>query len=85
MLSLAFCYDLYHALKAYKKNTRNATSVQRHTFRVEVSGNEAILLVDGVQIGRASSQNTDLLSNGPISLISSLVVLRVSGLRIITL
>jgi hypothetical protein len=58
---------------------------QWHTFRVEVSGNEAILLVDGVQIGRASSQNTDLLSNGPISLVSSLVVLRVSDLRIITL
>lgn len=59
--------------------------LQWHTFRVEVSGNEAILLVDGVQIGRASSQNTDLLSNGPISLVSSLVVLRVSSLRIITL
>ncbi len=56
-----------------------------HTFRVEVQGNEAILLVDGVQIGRASSEKTDLLSNGPIRLSSALLDLRVSSLRIVAL
>lgn len=58
---------------------------QWHTFRVEVQGNEAILLVDDVQIGRASSEKTDLLSNGPIRLSSALLDLRVSSLRIISL
>ena len=58
---------------------------QWHTFRVEVQGNEAILLVDGVQIGRASSDKTDVLSNGPIHLSSALLDLRVSSVRIVTL
>jgi Domain of Unknown Function (DUF1080) len=56
-----------------------------HTYRVEVLGNEASLLVDGVQIGNASSQQTDFLSNGPIGLKCQLVILRVSNLRILTL
>jgi hypothetical protein len=58
---------------------------QWHTFRVEVLGNEARLLVDGVQIGNASSEQTDMLSNGPLGLTCALVVLRVSSLRILTL
>lgn len=58
---------------------------QWHTFRVEVQGNEAILLVDGVQIGRASSEKTDVLSNGPISLSSALLDLRMSSVRIVAL
>ncbi len=58
---------------------------QWHTFRVEVQGNEARLLVDGVQIGHASSNQTDVLSNGPIGLMSQLIVLRVSSIRILTL
>jgi len=58
---------------------------QWHTFRVEILGNEARLLVDGVQIGNASSDQTDTLSNGPIGLTSALVVLRVSSLRVLTL
>ncbi|OLE31823.1 MAG: hypothetical protein AUG45_11865 [Ktedonobacter sp. 13_1_20CM_3_54_15] len=56
-----------------------------HTYRVEVQGNEASLLDDGVQIGSASSQQTDFLSNGPIGFSSELVILRVSSLRILTL
>ena len=56
-----------------------------HTYRVEVQGNEASLLDDGVQIGSASSQQTDVLSNGPIGFSSELVILRVSSLRILTL
>ncbi len=56
-----------------------------HTYRVEVRGNEASLLDDGTQIGSASSQQTDTLSNGPIEFSSTLVILRVSDLRILTL
>jgi Domain of Unknown Function (DUF1080) len=56
-----------------------------HTYRVEVKGNQASLLDDGVQIGSASSQQTDVLSNGPIGFSSELVILRVSNLRILTL
>jgi hypothetical protein len=56
-----------------------------HTYRVEVRGNEASLLDDGVQIGSASSQQTDVLSNGPIVFSSELVILHVSSLRILTL
>ncbi len=56
-----------------------------HTFRVEVQDNEARLLDDGVQIGHASSEQTDVLSNGPIGLSSELVVLRISRIRILAL
>jgi len=56
-----------------------------HTYRVEVQGNEVSLLDDGTQIGSASSQRTDTLSNGPIEFDSTLVILRVSNLRILTL
>ena len=56
-----------------------------HTYRVEVRGNEASLLDDGTQIGSVSSQQTDVLSNGPIEFSSELVILRVSDLRILTL
>ena len=41
--------------------------------------------VIGIQIGIASSQQTDVLSNGPIRFSSELVILRVSNLRILTL
>lgn len=56
-----------------------------HTYRVEVRGNEVNLLDDGTQIGSASSQQTDTLSNGPIKFNCTLVILRVSDLRILTL
>jgi hypothetical protein len=56
-----------------------------HTYRVEVRGNEASLLDDGTQIGSASSQQTDILSNGPIAFNCALVILRVNDLRILTL
>jgi hypothetical protein len=56
-----------------------------HTYRVEVRSNEARLLDDGTQIGRASSQQTDVLSNGPITFNCALVILRVSNLRVLTL
>jgi hypothetical protein len=56
-----------------------------HTYRVEVQGNEASLLDNGTQIGSTSSQQTDVLSNGPIEFNCSLVILRVSDVRILTL
>lgn len=56
-----------------------------HTYRVEVRDNEVRLLDNGTQIGRASSQQTAFLSNGPIEFSSALVILRVSNLRIVTL
>jgi hypothetical protein len=56
-----------------------------HTYRLEVRGNEASLLDDGTQIGSASSQRTDVLSNGPIELSCARVILRVNELRILTL
>ncbi len=56
-----------------------------HTYRVEVRGNEASLLDDGTQVGSATSQQTDILSNGPIEFSCALVILRVSSIRILTL
>jgi hypothetical protein len=56
-----------------------------HTYRVEVRGGEAILLVDGAQINSTSSKQTDVLSNGPLGLSSQMVVLRVSSVRILAL
>jgi hypothetical protein len=56
-----------------------------HTYRVEVRGNEASLLDNGTQIGSVSSQQTDVLSNGPIQFNCALVILRVSDVRILTL
>ncbi len=58
---------------------------QWHTYRVEVQDNQARLLVDDVQIGTASSNKTDILSNGPIGLSTEQTVLRVSDLRVIAL
>jgi hypothetical protein len=56
-----------------------------HTYSVEVRGNEAIFLVDGAQICSASSQLTNVLSNGPLGLSSQMIVLRVSSVRILAL
>jgi Domain of Unknown Function (DUF1080) len=56
-----------------------------HTYRVEVKGNAASFLDNGVQIGYASSDKTDVLSNGPLGLSSQMVVLRVSSVRILAL
>ena len=56
-----------------------------HTYRVEVRGNEVSLLDNGTQVGSASSQRTDTLSNGPIGFDSTLVILRMSSVRILSL
>jgi hypothetical protein len=55
-----------------------------HTYRVEVSGDQATLSVDGSIVSRSTSlENT--FSTGPIVLDSSGLLLRIGGLRIIAI
>lgn len=56
-----------------------------HTFRVEVQGPQVNLLTDGTSKGVATSKETDWLSNGPLQLISSQVVVRLSSVRVVAL
>jgi hypothetical protein len=56
-----------------------------HTYRLEVQDNEVRLLVDGTEIAHADSNDTDTLSNGPLTFNSTLAVLRISSLRIVAL
>ncbi len=56
-----------------------------HTYRLEVQDNQVRLLDDGTEIAQANSAATDTLSNGPLSLNSALVILRISSLRIVAL
>ncbi len=56
-----------------------------HTYRLEVQDNEVRLLVDGTEIAHADSNGTDTLSNGPLTLNSTLALLRISSLRILAL
>jgi hypothetical protein len=56
-----------------------------HTYRIEVRDNTARFLDNGSQIGYANSVNTDMLSNGPLVLSCTVVVLRVSSLQILSL
>lgn len=58
---------------------------QWHTFRIEVSGDRASLLIDDKSISDAISTKTDTLSDGPIHITGSKVILRLSSIRITTL
>ncbi|WP_201364036.1 family 16 glycoside hydrolase [Dictyobacter formicarum] len=58
---------------------------QWHTFRIEVSGDRVSLLIDDKSISDAISTKTDTLSEGPIHLTGSRVILRLSSIRITTL
>ncbi|HEY4383573.1 MAG TPA: family 16 glycoside hydrolase [Ktedonobacteraceae bacterium] len=53
-------------------------------YRVEVQGTRVSLLVDGKPISRASTTRTKALSNGPIHLLSSAAILRISNFRVLT-
>jgi hypothetical protein len=56
-----------------------------HIYRVEVRGNEARLLVDGMQVGNsARSERAKVLSNGPLGLSCQEIILNVSSVRILT-
>ncbi len=63
----------------------NDPGTQWHTYRVNVQGNAATLIVDGVSIHSVTSTQTDTLSNGPLGLNCGEIVLRVSSFRILTL
>jgi len=56
-----------------------------HTYRVEVQGSEARLVVDGVPTGTATSEQTNTLSNGPLGISSAMAVLRGSSFTVIAL
>ena len=57
-----------------------------HTYSVEVRGNEAGLLLDGIQVGdTATSEQTKVLSNGPLGLSCQQIILSVSSVRILSL
>ncbi|GLV54690.1 hypothetical protein KDH_15370 [Dictyobacter sp. S3.2.2.5] len=58
---------------------------QWHIFRVEVSGSRASLLIDDRSISDALSIKTDTLSDGPIRITGSKVILRLSSVRVTTL
>ena len=57
---------------------------QWHSYSIQVRGNVAQLLDAGSLLVFASSNVTDTLSNGPLGIISSQVVLRISSLRILS-
>ncbi|GCE23334.1 hypothetical protein [Dictyobacter kobayashii] len=58
---------------------------QWHTFRIEIMGAEVSLFIDGQSISNAISTKTNTLSNGPIHLTCSEVILRLGTIRITTL
>lgn len=63
----------------------NDPGTQWHTYQVDVQGNAATLIVDGVTTTTVSSTQTEMLSNGPLGLSCGMVVLRVSSFRIMAL
>jgi hypothetical protein len=58
---------------------------QWHLYRVEVQGNTATFVVDGVSTHTVTSEQTQVLSNGPLGLKCGLAVVRVSDFRILAL
>jgi hypothetical protein len=56
-----------------------------HTFRVEVQGPQVKFFTDDLSKGNAYSTKTDWLSNGPLELVSSGAVVRVSSVKITAL
>ena len=56
-----------------------------HTFRIEVRESQVSFLVDANTVSHAISTKTNFLSDGPLHLKSSQVILRVGTLRITTL
>ncbi len=54
------------------------------TYRIEVSGNQVTLFVDGAEVSTSTSLKS-AFSSGPIQLESSGLMLRIGGLRIIAL
>ncbi len=55
---------------------------QWHTFRVETQKSLVNFSIDGQLSGRSASNQTSILSNGPIKLVVSSIILQVSDFRI---
>ncbi len=55
---------------------------QWHAFRVETQENLVNFSIDGLLSGRSASNQTSILSNGPIKLVVSGIILQVSNFRI---
>ena len=56
-----------------------------HTYRIEIQGNQASYFIDGTLIATVYSTQTKTLSQGPIGLSCTQVVLQVKNLRITAL
>jgi hypothetical protein len=56
---------------------------QWHSFRIETQGDLVTFSIDGQLSGRSASNQTSVLSNGPIKLVVSGIILQVSDFRII--
>jgi hypothetical protein len=56
-----------------------------HTYRIEVQNSQASFFIDGDPVGTVSSDQTNILSNGPIGLSSSEITLCVSNFTITAL
>lgn len=56
-----------------------------HTYRVQIKGPAADLFIDGADSSTAVSEKDGSLSNGPLQLISSLAVVRISSVTITAL
>jgi len=56
-----------------------------HTYRVQIKGPAADLFIDGSDSSTAVSEKDDSLSHGPLQLISSLAVVRISSVTITAL
>ena len=56
-----------------------------HTYRIEIENSQASFFIDGAPVGTANSDQTSVLSNGPIGLSSSEITLCVSSFTITAL
>lgn len=56
-----------------------------HTYRIEVQNSQASFFIDGDPVGTVSSDQTSVLSNGPIGLNSSEITMCVSSFTITAL
>jgi hypothetical protein len=56
-----------------------------HTYRIEIQNSQASFFIDGDPVGTATSDQTNILSNGPIGLSSSEITMCVSSFTITAL
>lgn len=56
-----------------------------HTYRVRIKGPVGDLFIDGTDSSTAVSEKTEWLSNGPLQIVSSLAIVRISSVTITAL